>query len=179
MSCYDTLLGSLRTRFWNLGAGICPDSAARALVRCAMRPGLQFIPKMLDVVEVRTLCRPVEFLHTNHFFTELALCSRALIYWKRKRPCPNCYHKVRSTHLSKMSLCAEAWRIPFIGTRKNSPGPEVHTSMKTQCPLSLWTLTVIFNSIFECEFKKLLQHENISPNCFDSRPDNKTKLTKS
>lgn len=31
---------------------------------------------------------------------------------------PNCYHKIKSTQLSGMSLCAEAIQFPFTGTRR-------------------------------------------------------------
>ena len=49
-------------------------SATRALVRSgtdvgAIRPGsqsaFQFFPKVFDCVEVRALCRPVKFFHTD------------------------------------------------------------------------------------------------------------------
>ncbi|KAK6322617.1 hypothetical protein J4Q44_G00074090 [Coregonus suidteri] len=64
----STILGRLSTRCWNIAPG------TRALVRSgtdagAIRPSsqsaFQFIPKVFDGVEVRALCRPVKFFHTD------------------------------------------------------------------------------------------------------------------
>ena len=59
-----------------------------------------------------------------HVFMDLALCSGAQSCWKRKGPAPNCSHKVGSMELSKMSWYAEAFRVPFTGTKGPSPAPE-------------------------------------------------------
>ena len=59
-----------------------------------------------------------------HVFMDLALCTGAQSCWNRKRPSPNCSHKVGSMKLSKMSWYAEALRVPFTGTKGPSPTPE-------------------------------------------------------
>ncbi|KAK6303711.1 hypothetical protein J4Q44_G00261650 [Coregonus suidteri] len=69
----STLLGRLSTRCLNIASGTCFHSAtsiSEVAHRCwAIRPGsqsvLQFIPKVFDGVEVRALCRPVKFFHTD------------------------------------------------------------------------------------------------------------------
>ncbi len=64
----------------------------------------QCIPKVLDGVEVRALCSPVEFFHTkNHFFMELALCTGLLSCWKGKGLPQTDATKVGSTLLSNIS----------------------------------------------------------------------------
>jgi hypothetical protein len=92
-----------------------------------IRPGslsvFQFIPKVLDGVEVRDLCRPVKFFHTNldkPFLYEPRFVHRGIVMLNRKGPSPNCCHKVGSTELSRMSLYAVVLRFPFTGTK----GPE-------------------------------------------------------
>jgi len=59
-----------------------------------------------------------------HVFIDLALCTGVQSCWNRKRPSPNCFHKVRSMKLSKISWYAEAFRAPFTGTKGPSPAPE-------------------------------------------------------
>ena len=49
-----------------------------------------------------------------HVFMDLALC------W----PSPKCLHKVGSMKWSKISWYAEAFRVPFTGTKGPSPAPE-------------------------------------------------------
>ena len=56
-------------------------------------------------------------ISTNHFYMDLTLCSGALSCWNRKGPSSNCCHKIGSTELSRMSLCAVALRFPFTGTK--------------------------------------------------------------
>ncbi|XP_051528965.1 uncharacterized protein LOC127426291 [Myxocyprinus asiaticus] len=59
-----------------------------------------------------------------HVFMDLALCTGAQSCWNRKGPSPNCSHKVGSMELSKISWYAEAFRVPFTGTKGPSPAPE-------------------------------------------------------
>jgi hypothetical protein len=70
----STLLGTPSTRCWNIAAGTCFHSATRALMRSdtdiqaislASQSAFQLIPKVFDRVEVRALCRPVKFFHTD------------------------------------------------------------------------------------------------------------------
>ena len=59
-----------------------------------------------------------------HVFMDLALCTGAQSCWNRKGPSPNCSHKVGSMELSNISWYAEAFRVPFTGTKGPSPAPE-------------------------------------------------------
>ena len=52
-----------------------------------------------------------------------ALCTGAQSCWNRKGPSPNCSYKVGSMELSNISWCAEAFKVPFTGTKGPSPGP--------------------------------------------------------
>ncbi len=77
----------------------------------------QFIPKILNGVEDRTLCRPVKFFYTKLFQPCLYgtwFCSLGQSCWNRKGPSPNCSHK--------MSQYFEALRFIFTGT-KGKPNP--------------------------------------------------------
>ena len=75
LCCYNSLhfSGRLSTRCWNIAAGTCFHSATSVTEVghwcCAIRPDsqsvVQFIPKVFDGVEVRALCRPVKFFHTE------------------------------------------------------------------------------------------------------------------
>ncbi|XP_051540168.1 uncharacterized protein LOC127432786 isoform X2 [Myxocyprinus asiaticus] len=55
---------------------------------------------------------------------DLALCTGAQSCWNRKGTSPNCSNKVGSMELSKISWYAEAFRVPFTGTKGPSPAPE-------------------------------------------------------
>ena len=59
-----------------------------------------------------------------HVFMDLALCTCAQSCWNRKGPSPSCSHEVWSMELSKISLYAEAFRVPFTGTKGPRPAPE-------------------------------------------------------
>ncbi len=59
-----------------------------------------------------------------HVFMDLALCTGAQSCWNRKGPSPICSHKVGSMEFSKISWYAEAFRVPFTGTKGPSPAPE-------------------------------------------------------
>ena len=76
----STLLG-------RLSAGTCFHSATRALVRSRTDVGrlrlgsqspFQFIPKVFDGLEVRALCRPVKFFHTD--LNKLFLCGPRFVH---------------------------------------------------------------------------------------------------
>ena len=56
-----------------------------------------------------------------HVFMDLALCTGAQSCWNRKKPSPNCSHKVGSMKLSNISY-GDAFRVPLIGTK----GPTSH-----------------------------------------------------
>ena len=74
---------------------------------------LQFVPKVLDGVEVSAHCRPVKFFTTKwkHGFLVMCLaqCTRAPSCWNAL----NCCQKVESTCLSGISLDA-GWRWDLI-----------------------------------------------------------------
>ena len=100
----------------------------RALVRLGtnVRPrsqsAFQFLPKVFDIVEVRALCRPLKFFHTD--LNKTFLCGTRFVHgacWNRKRLSPTCCHKVGSTESSWMSLYAVALRFPFTGTKGPKP----------------------------------------------------------
>ena len=59
-----------------------------------------------------------------HVFMDLALCTGDQSCWNRKGPSPNCFHKVGSMKWSKIPWYAEAFRVPFTGTKGPSPAPE-------------------------------------------------------
>ena len=59
-----------------------------------------------------------------HVFMDLALCTGAQSCWNRKGPSPNCFHKVGSLKFSKIYWYAEAFRVPFTGTKGPCPAIE-------------------------------------------------------
>ncbi|MEQ2289421.1 hypothetical protein AMECASPLE_032821 [Ameca splendens] len=59
-----------------------------------------------------------------HVLMDLALCTGAQSCLKMKGFSLNCSHKVGSMELSKISWYAEAFRVPFTGTKGPSPAPE-------------------------------------------------------
>ena len=87
----STLLGMISTRCWNIAAGTClhsTTSISEVGHWCrAIRPGsqsaFQFIPKSFDGVEVRALCRPVKFFHTN--------LNKPFLYGPRFVHCQHCH----------------------------------------------------------------------------------------
>ena len=52
-----------------------------------------------------------------HVFMDHALFTGAQSCWNRKGPSANCFHKVGSMKLSKISWYAEAFRVSFTGTK--------------------------------------------------------------
>lgn len=67
-------------------------------------------------------------------FMEIALCAGAQSYWKRKGTASDCYHKVGSMELLKMSWYAETFRIIFSGTMGPSQAPEKQPHTLTIVP---------------------------------------------
>ena len=64
----------------------------------------QFIPKVFDGVEIRALCRPVKFYHTDldKPFLYGPRFVHGIVILKQERAFPNCCYKVVSTELSRM-----------------------------------------------------------------------------
>ena len=78
----------------------------------------QFISKVFDQVEVRALCRPVKFIHTDlhkPFLYEPRFVHMDIDMLKQKL--------VRSTESSRMSLYAVVLRLPLTGTKGPRPKP--------------------------------------------------------
>jgi hypothetical protein len=106
----STLLARLSTRCWNIAAGTCFHSTTRALVRLGTDVGRLGLARswrsnssqMFDGVEVRALCRPVKFFHSN--LMPFLYAPRFVL--KQERAFRNCCHKVGSTEPSRMSLYA-------------------------------------------------------------------------
>ncbi len=61
----------------------------------------QFIPKVLDAVEVRALCWSVNFFHSK--LGKLCLYGAGFVLSKQERD-TNCWHKVGGTLLSKIAV---------------------------------------------------------------------------
>ena len=87
------------------------------------RPGsqsaFQFIPKVLDGVKIRALCRPVKFFHTDldkSFMYGLHFVHRVIVMLKQERA----FLKLLPQswiESSRMSLYAAAFRFPFTRTK--------------------------------------------------------------
>ncbi|XP_058258308.1 uncharacterized protein LOC131361290 isoform X2 [Hemibagrus wyckioides] len=132
----STLLGRLSTRFRSVFMGIFDHSSRSAFVRSHTDVGREGLALSLRSnssqrcsIGLRSgLCAGQSSSSTPdsviHVFMDLALCTGAQSCWKRKGPAPNCSHKVGSMELSKMSWYAEAFRVPFTGTKGPSPAPE-------------------------------------------------------
>lgn len=79
-------------------------STERVFVRSGTDVG--FLPKVFSGVEVSALCL------SNHVFMNLTLWPGSQSYWNSKGISPNCWHKVRSAQLVKMSLyCVETLEL--------------------------------------------------------------------
>ena len=116
-------LGRLSTRFRSVFMGIFDHSSTSTFVRShtdVKQEGLALSPcsnssqRCFHRVEVRTLCRPVKFIHTKLSQPCLyrSCCVQSHV---GKGPSPNCSH---------ISWYAEAFRVPFTGTKGPSPAPE-------------------------------------------------------
>ena len=92
----------------------------------AIRPGsqsaFQFIPKVFDGVEVRALCRPVKFFHTDKpFLYGLRLVHEGHCHAETGKVLPQTVvTNLETKKSSRMSLYAVALRSPSTGTK----GPE-------------------------------------------------------
>jgi hypothetical protein len=76
----------------------------------------QFIPKVIDGVEVRALCRPVKFFHIDFnktFLYRPHFVHRGIVMLKQERAIPKLLPQ-RWKH--RMSLYSVALRFPFTGT---------------------------------------------------------------
>ncbi|XP_058230352.1 uncharacterized protein LOC131343021 isoform X2 [Hemibagrus wyckioides] len=132
----STLLGRLSTRFRSVFMGIFDHSSRSTFVRSHTDFGREGLALSLRSnssqrcsIGLRSgLCAGQSSSSTPdsviHVFMDLALCTGAQSCWKRKGPAPNCSHNVGSMELSKMSWYAEAFRVPFTGTKGPSPAPE-------------------------------------------------------
>ena len=96
--------------------------------RCwLIRPGLQsvfqIISKVFNGVEVRALCRPVMFFHTD-LDKQIRYGPRyvygGIVMLTEERRSRNCCLIVGRKQLSRLALYAVALRFPFTGTK----GPE-------------------------------------------------------
>ena len=61
------------------------------MIRPGPQSAFQFIPKMFDGVEVRALCRPVKFFHTDldkFFLYGPRLVHRGIVMLKQERAFP-------------------------------------------------------------------------------------------
>jgi len=89
-------------------------------------------------VEVRTLCRPVKFFHTQlaHLFIDLALCTGAQSCWNRKGPFPDCFPKVGSMKLSKNWSIQSSFHWAKASSWETTPhhNPPLHQTLHmAQC----------------------------------------------
>ena len=71
----------------------------------AIRPGsqsaFQFIPKVINVVEIRAMCKPIMFFHTDleknpFLYGPHWRWTGAFSCWNRKGPSPNCCLKLEA-----------------------------------------------------------------------------------
>ena len=90
---------------------------------------------------------------TNTFtFTILYITVWYTGWSSRKRPSPNCCHKVRSTESPRMSLYAVALRFPFTGTKGQCPNHEKQTQTIIPPPPNL-TLCIGAGSVLLASVK--------------------------
>ena len=82
--------------------------------------------------------------HQTRSFKSLwtLLCALVLSRVGTGRGHPHCFHKVGSMKLSKISWYAEAFRVPFTGTKGPSPAPEkqLHTIIPPPPNFTLGTM---------------------------------------
>ncbi|KAI4895799.1 hypothetical protein NFI96_004488 [Prochilodus magdalenae] len=96
---------------------------------CTLMMCLQDKGTVFYRVEVRTLCRPVQFLHTR--LAPPCLYGACSVHWcavmlEQEGAVPKLSHKVGSMEWSRVSWSAEALRVPLTGTKGRSPTPEHH-----------------------------------------------------
>ena len=86
------------------------------MIRSGSQSVFQFIPKMFDGVEVRALCRPAKFFHTDLdklFLYGPRFVHGGIVMLKQERAFPKLLPQKGSTELSRMSFYAVALRFPF------------------------------------------------------------------
>ncbi len=131
--CLFVHVDRLSTRFCDMAAGSCShlDTSCEVQHWCwVIRPGsqsmFQFIPKVLDGVKVRALCRPVMFFQTKLGKPFLHGATRTSSCWNRKGTNTNCWYKAGRTlfmFVQKVILCCSI-KGNSIGFRKKSGGVE-------------------------------------------------------
>ena len=133
------MTGSLSTRFRSLFMRIFYPSSRSAVVSSHTDAGREGLALSLCSnssqrcsIRLRSgLCAGQSSSSTPnsliHVFMDLALCTGAQSCWNRRGASPNCSHKAGSLELSNISWYAEAFRLPFIGTKGPSPAPEKTT----------------------------------------------------
>jgi hypothetical protein len=130
------LLGRLSARCSNTAAGTCFHSATSITEVghwCwAIRPGsqsvFQFIPKVFDGFEVKVLCRPVKFFHTDpnkRFLYVPLLFARGNYHTETAKGLPKL---LPQSWKHRMSLYAVALRFPLTGTK----GPSLNNEKQSQ-----------------------------------------------
>ncbi len=138
---------SLCSRCWNLPAGISSYLDTKALQRpntgvrwsgSGSQSMFQFIPKVLDGVEVRALCRPVTWFHQTGKIISGSVRRDIVVLKQEREKNTNCWHKAGITLLSEIPLCAVAWRFPLTGTRGAGPNQE-NSQTRTKIHKSIWT----------------------------------------
>lgn len=111
---FSKILGSV---FWS-----CAHSVKKALVRPS-----SFMPKVFTAVEVRAVCRSLEYLHTKLIkpchYVSLFAQGNCHVGAGKSFP-PNCCHKLGSIQLLNTSLYAVALTFPHIETYGPMKNPE-------------------------------------------------------
>lgn len=63
---------------------------------------------------------------SHHLPHQTRLCTGAHSCWNRKRPFPNCSHKVGSIKLFNISWYAKTLKVSFPGSKRSSPPEKQH-----------------------------------------------------
>ncbi|KAB5559430.1 hypothetical protein PHYPO_G00028930 [Pangasianodon hypophthalmus] len=139
----------------------------------------QFISKVFSGVEVRALCRTLEFFHSKLVrpcLHRARFAHRHTVMLKQERTFPKCSCKFGSIQLSKMSLYAVALRLPFTGTtgpksfKKNSSRPLSlchQTSLLALCVSGRWCSSGIHQTQIhpsDCQIAK--RDSSLQGTCF-------------
>lgn len=114
------------------------------------RPALKLIPKVFNGVEVRAWYRTIKSFNSKcdkPFVPGLTFCS--VMPRHRKWHCPNCYHSIRSTLLSKISLYAVAVRFDTIENQLKTIFPHAQLNWWTHMSTYIWPYSVTkWNCVF-------------------------------
>ena len=105
-----------------------------------VQSAFQFIPKVFGGVEVRALCRPVKFFHTElnkPFLYGTRFVHRGIVLLKQDRIFPKLLSQSCSrVQSSRMALCAVALRFIFTGT--TGPGKTAPDHYSSSTKLDSW-----------------------------------------